>query len=211
MKFTKFGQSCLLVEEDRHKVLIDPGSYSDRDVLDQKNIEVYLITHSHRDHLDVDLLKEIIKNNPNLKILTNTEVALELDKNLINYQTLESGVKDIGDLKIEAFASLHQPIYPGLPQAKNTSFLVAEKFFHPGDDFFDPQKSVEILALPVSGPWLKLSEAVDYAKKIKPKICLPIHDSNLKETDFIYNRIKQLLELDGIEFVSLKIGEEVIL
>ena len=50
MKITKFGHSCLLVEENGVRILFDPGSYSTAQN-DVKNIDVVLITHEHSDHV----------------------------------------------------------------------------------------------------------------------------------------------------------------
>ncbi|HEY4526835.1 MAG TPA: MBL fold metallo-hydrolase [Candidatus Paceibacterota bacterium] len=62
----------------------------------------------------------------------------------------------------------------------NSGFLIAKRLFYPGDSFFVPPVPVEILALPVSAPWMRIEEAIEYAKDIKPKIVFPVHDGMLK-------------------------------
>ena len=49
MKITKFGHSCLLVEEGGARILLDPGKYS---ILQNnvENVDAIVITHEHQDH-----------------------------------------------------------------------------------------------------------------------------------------------------------------
>lgn len=63
-----------------------------------------------------------------------------------------------------------------MPYSANTGFMFEDRFFYPGDAYTDPGCPVEILALPVSGPWVKIGEAIDYALKLKPKVAFPVHD-----------------------------------
>lgn len=36
---------------------------------------------------------------------------------------------------------------------------------------------MEVLFLPISGPWMKLAEAVDYLRRVAPVTAVPIHDA----------------------------------
>lgn len=58
MKITKFNQSCLLVETNNKRLLIDPGNirYTE-DLLDEwKNIDYIFITHRHGDHCNTEAI-----------------------------------------------------------------------------------------------------------------------------------------------------------
>jgi L-ascorbate metabolism protein UlaG (beta-lactamase superfamily) len=70
MKITKLGHSCLLVEEKGVNILLDPGVFSS-DYQQLQNVDVLLITHEHSDHFDLNGVKKLIANSPNLKIFTN--------------------------------------------------------------------------------------------------------------------------------------------
>ncbi|KKU76691.1 MAG: hypothetical protein UY03_C0028G0012 [Parcubacteria group bacterium GW2011_GWA2_47_64] len=87
-----------------------------------------------------------------------------------------------------------------LGQVQNTGYFIANRFFYPGDAFYNPGKPVEILALPVAGPWLKISEVIDYAKLLKPKICFPVHDGMLKYLGPTRGVTTKYLSESGIEF-----------
>jgi len=82
----------------------------------------------------------------------------------------------------------------------------ANKLFYPGDSFTDLGKSVDVLALPIAGPWLKISESIDYALKLKPKIVFPVHDAI--RSPFQHIVPEKILSKNGIEFVKLEEGGE---
>lgn len=207
MKITKFGHSCVLIEEKGVRILFDPGSFSNsQDGVE--NLDIILITHEHADHCDPVSLKNILKNNPTVKIFTNSGVVSVLDKEGIKYDLLEEGGSVVyKDVLIEAFGDKHAIIYSTIPQIQNTGYFINNKFFYPGDNFINPGKPVEILALPVSAPWLKISETLDYAQLIRPSAWFAAHDGMLKNPDFGSRWPVILLEPLGIKFIKLEIGQ----
>lgn len=207
MKITKFGHCCLLIEEQGLKILTDPGNYNKTP--DITGVDVILITHEHSDHLHIDSLKIVLQNNPQAKIITNASVGKLLDPENIPYQVVEHGQKtSVQDIIIEAFGQKHAVIYPDFPVVENTGYFIGGKFFYPGDAFTEPGQAVEILALPVAGPWVKLSEAIDYAKKINPKICFPVHDGVLVQdhrlfaTRYITEKILTPLNIKFVDMIE---------
>src|SRR3989344_5707397 len=174
MKITKFGHCCLLIEERGLRILTDPGSYSTAQN-DVKNINVILITHEHADHIHIPSLKNCTKSNPKARIITNKGVAKMLDNEKIKYELVEHGKKVIiNDVLIEGFGKKHAKMYKTIKPVVNTGYFIANKLFYPGDSFYDPKKPVEILALPVAGPWMRIKDATKYALEINPKICFPV-------------------------------------
>jgi L-ascorbate metabolism protein UlaG (beta-lactamase superfamily) len=80
---------------------------------------------------------------------------------------------------------------------------------YPGDSFNLPNAKVDILALPVLGPWLNMKNVIDYAKEINPRICFPVHDGTLKPfATFVYGIPNHFLSKVGIIFKKLEIGVE---
>lgn len=207
MNITKYGHCCLLIETDGVRILTDPGVYSSgQNVL--TDIDVILLTHDHSDHLDVDSLKTILRNNPKVVIYSNNEVGKRLEENNVAYKTLLDGEEtEIRGVKIEGVGAHHEFMYPTIPQTNNTGYLIAEKLFYPGDAFTKPNRPIEILALPVAGPWLKLSEAIDYAIALKPKVCFPVHDGILKKAGSTNAIPTKVLAPLGIKFVVLEEGK----
>lgn len=199
----------MLIEENGTTILTDPGTYTTEQNF-IKEINVLLITHDHSDHLYVESLKIVLKNNPDVKIFTNKAVGKLLEKEGIKYELLEHGNKvEINDFVIEAFGEKHAVMHKDILQTDNTGYFINNRFFYPGDAFTSPNKAVEILALPVAGPWLSLSDAVEYAKTIHPNKCFPIHDGLLKNPGGSTRRIpKQLLTPLGIEFMDIENNKE---
>jgi L-ascorbate metabolism protein UlaG (beta-lactamase superfamily) len=39
-----------------------------------------------------------------------------------------------------------------------------------------PPGPIDVLAVPVDGPWLKLAEAVDYVHAVTPRVAVPMHE-----------------------------------
>lgn len=208
MKITKFGHCCFLIEEQGLRILTDPGMYS-TEQNDVKDIDVILITHDHNDHLHIDSLKTILKNNLRAKVITNKSVGVLLEKEGITFTIIEDGQNLFEkNILIEGFGEKHAVMYSSITQIQNTGYFIAGKLFYPGDAFTDPKREIEILALPVAGPWMKLSEAIDYALKLKPKFCFPVHEGILKSPGSTHRIPPQILEPEGIKFIILEIEKE---
>lgn len=201
MNITKLGHCCLVIELPGLKILTDPGSYTTAQN-ELKNVGVVLITHEHPDHLHVESVKQIIHSNPNATIITNSAVSKILSEAGIKSSLIEHGQSQkIKNISIEGFGEKHAVIYRTLPQVQNTGYFIENRFFYPGDALYNPGKPVEILALPVAGPWLKIAEAIDYAKEVKPTVCFPVHDGNLKSPGVVHRSPAAVLAESNIEFL----------
>ncbi len=208
MKITKLGHCCLIIDVSTRlntrgrgiRIMTDPGVYSTLQN-EVKDINYIFITHEHPDHFHLESLKVVMKNNPNAKIVTNRAVGKLLGEQKIPHEILEHGdVKEYDGVHVEGCGEKHATIYQDFGRVQNTGYFFANRFFYPGDAFYNPGRPVEILALPVAGPWMKIVEAIDYAKLLKPKVCFPVHDGMLKflgPTRFIP---QQFLPPAGIEF-----------
>ena len=207
MKITKFGHSCLLIEEQGTRVLLDPGSFSSGQN-DARDLNAILITHEHGDHLDLTSLKAVRKKNPDAVVLTNTGVARQLEKEGIPFELLEEGKKrQCRTISLDAYGKDHAIIYKTFPPVVNTGYFVGTRFFYPGDSFFVPPRPVAILALPATAPWAKISESIDYALRVRPGACIPVHDGILKVPEFFHRMIGGVLQEKGIRFISMTDNE----
>ncbi len=179
MVITKLGHCCLLIEEGGLKILTDPGMFTVETHSKLTGIDVILVTHEHADHFHLDSIKPLLVNNPRAKIITNASVGKLLGN--IPFELLEHGqTYKSGQIEIEGFGNQHAEIYdPFVPRVQNTGFRVAGKFFYPGDALYVPEKPVEVLALPVAGPWVKTKEVIEYGLAVKPRLCFPVHDGIL--------------------------------
>jgi L-ascorbate metabolism protein UlaG (beta-lactamase superfamily) len=95
-----------------------------------------------------------------------------------------------------------------MPQIDNVGFLIDNRLFYPGDALTEPGKEIEILALPAAAPWAKLSEVVDYALAVKPKIAFPVHDSILAHPTMMQGMFVPLFEKMGVTFQPVELNKE---
>lgn len=209
MHITKLGHCCLQIEVGGLSILIDPGNFTTSQN-DARGISLVLITHEHDDHLHLSSLKKVLEHNPAARVFTNRGVGAILKKERINFELLEGGDHTtVSGVRLEGHGEKHAPIYPGWREVINTGYFIADCFFYPGDAFYQPAKAVKILALPVAGPWMKISEAIDYAKAVHPHRCFPVHDGALKFNQSTRLVPPTFLTPLGIEFFPLEDGSVV--
>jgi L-ascorbate metabolism protein UlaG (beta-lactamase superfamily) len=207
MKITKLGHCCLVIESGI-KILTDPGAYSSKQN-DIKDVDVILITHEHPDHLHVESLEKVLENNPEAEVITNAAVGKILDKEGIKYTIVSHGQSVTREgVKIEGFGTEHAYIYKTVGSVENTGYFIGDKLFYPGDAFYDPDRPVDILALPVAGPWMRISEAIEYALKLKPRVAFPVHDGMLVSERLgpAHRLPLAVLSAAGIKFVAMTEG-----
>ncbi len=120
MTIKKIGHCCLLIKTNNLTILTDLGAFStDQNTI--TGIDVILITHEHADHLHTDSLKDVMKNNPQARVITNTGVGKKLDEIGLPYEIVEGRANtDINGLVIEAFDGKHEEIFLEIGQVQNT-------------------------------------------------------------------------------------------
>lgn len=205
MKITKFGHSCVLLDDNQTKILFDPGVYSE---IPELAVDGIIITHVHQDHLDIEKIQKILQTSPDARIITNTESGAELEKSGITFEIVEEGnTSTIGSFSFEAFGNDHAVMHEKLPKFQNTAYLINDTIFHPGDSLFVPPKSVEILFLPISAPWSKVSETLDYITTVNAKTNFPIHDGFITDGGAFYRFGKMWCENLNIEFITPELNK----
>lgn len=208
MKIHKLGHCCLVIEIKGKRIMTDPGAWSTLQT-GMLDIDLVVITHEHQDHLHIESLKKVLENNPQAKIVTNTAVGAILTAENIPFTLVEEGVSfDFEGVLLRGHGDKHAPIIDMIEPVQNTGFTFDEELYYPGDAFSVPDKTIRVLALPVCGPWMHMSEAIDFVKKIKPQICFPVHDGMLKIIGPFHRVPAMALEKEGIQFVPMFEGEE---
>jgi L-ascorbate metabolism protein UlaG (beta-lactamase superfamily) len=193
MRITHYGHACVLVETASARLLFDPGSFSSG-FEELRELDAVLITHQHVDHVDVDKLPGLFSGSPKATLYTDSGSA-----DLITGLDVQMTVLHAGDSVPVAGASMnvvggsHAVIHRDIPVIPNIGFMVDDgAFYHPGDSFFVPDQEIDVLGLPTGGPWLKLSEAVDFLRAAAPRVALPIHESILAYPQIHYTTFENL-------------------
>lgn len=176
MRMTKFAHACIRIESGASRLVLDPGVFTDREAVD--GATAVLVTHEHPDHLDVDHLRAA--DAPIWTIAAVAGQLAEAAPDLVERVTVVApgDELDLG-LAVKVVGEQHAVIHPDLPRIDNSGYLVSgggTTLFHPGDALTGPGQPVDVLCVPVSAPWLKVSEAIDFARSVGASRNLAIHD-----------------------------------
>ncbi len=190
MKITKYEHACLVVEEQGKMLVIDPGGFTTSLPHTLTNVSAIVITHVHADHFDPAHIKNILQQNNTAEIFCTEDVSKQLTEP--NVQAVTGGDTGVaGPFNLKFFGGQHATIHSSYPVAQNVGVLVNDKLYYPGDSFAEPKVNVQLLALPVSAPWLKLAEVMDFLNAVKPIRAFPTHNAIL--SDIGENMVEQML------------------
>jgi L-ascorbate metabolism protein UlaG (beta-lactamase superfamily) len=182
MRLVKYTHACVRLERDGAVLVIDPGTFSEREAL--AGADAVLVTHEHFDHLDADAVRAACAGNPELRVYTNAELAAKLDGG-VPVTAVGVGEEFVAaGFTVRAYGGEHAEVYAGLPGIANLGYLVEEAVYHPGDSFMVPDAWVRVLLVPVAAPWLKIAESIELVRAVKPELAVPIHDALLTEPGF---------------------------
>ncbi len=203
--------ASLFFEFDSKIIHVDPvsgmGNYNS-----YPKADLIIITHHHGDHLDINAINLIKKENTKIIL---TEKCKEINEGLADVIIMKnSDLLTINGLEIEAI-----PAYnienkrpngdPFHPKGEGNGYIInfgGKRVFIAGDTENTPEikalKNIDIAFLPMNLPYTMTPEMVaDAAKAFKPKILYPYHYSNtdtntlleiLKNEKYIEVRIKKM-------------------
>ena len=181
MRFTKLGHSCVRLEQDGDVLVIDPGIFTDAAAA-LAGAAAVLVTHEHADHLDADAVRAALAASPELELWANpsiTEQFAEFGDRV--HQTRHGDALSVAGFSVHVYGVDHAPIHQDIPGVVNNGFLVEGELFHPGDSYTIPAEPVGTLLVPISAPWLKAGEMIDYFRAVAPARGYAIHDAILND------------------------------
>ncbi len=201
MKVTKYPQSCLLLEKDGQRIVIDPGNFfaAKYGVKDLGQVDAVLYTHQHQDHYDQSIADQF----------KQAKVPLYGNESVCELIGSEEGlVKSGSGFTVAGFAIMPHdlPHFPveGWELPQNTGYIIDGTFFDPGDGLETTGVSVLNLAGPLASSYGQ-DKVKELAKSVGAKRILPIHYT----TDLFPTDVRAFKESakDEFEIIVLDDGE----
>jgi L-ascorbate metabolism protein UlaG (beta-lactamase superfamily) len=212
MILTKYEHACFTLEKDGKLLVVDPGVLT-RDISSPENVVAIVVTHEHADHFDPAALGALIAHSPSATIYAHESITNQLGDTLPTQSVAAGDTASVEPFELEFFGGEHSQIHSSIPIIANLGVMINSNIFYPGDSFTVPNKPVKTLALPITAPWLKISEVMDYVSKINPALAFPTHDGVASEAGKqivdrmmgpllesqggTYQRLSEPLEIDG--------------
>lgn len=176
MRLTKFEHACVRLEHGDARVVVDPGVFTSPDAV--AGATAVLVTHEHPDHLHPDNLR--VTDAPIWTIAAVAEQLRASAPDLAERVRLVSpGDAFDAGVPVIAVGEKHAVIHPDYDRLTNSGYLLdvgGTVVLHPGDALTVPEQRVDLLCVPVSAPWLKVSEAIDFALAVGAPRNVAIHD-----------------------------------
>ncbi len=158
----------------------------------------------------MDQLDALARRNPGAALFVDEGTLPLLPAQLAQRaRVLHAGDEvEVSGVAVTALGGTHEAVYGDVPGCANLAYLIdGGSLFHPGDSFHVPDVQVDVLALPTSGPWLKLADAIEYLRAVNPRIAVPIHERALASTDTHYELLG-VFAPEQTTFLPLTLGEE---
>ncbi len=215
MRIIKHGHACVSVLSGAEHVVIDPGVFTGPDALE--GATAVLITHEHPDHWTPEQLARTAA--PIHTIAAVAERIREADPALADRVTVvEAGDRfalgtSEDEVAVTVVGQKHAVIHPELPHFDNSGYLLetgGRSLFHPGDALTVLPAAPDVLLLPVSAPWLKVSECIDYAREVGAAQSVAIHDAVYSEAGLgiVDGHLGRFLAPREQEYRRLGVGDE---
>lgn len=210
MRITKYQHAALVVESDSHRVVIDPGSFTEP-MPDLPNLAAIIVTHEHRDHWTPEHLDHLIEAANDVPMYSTTGV-MEAAAGYGIRLARPGETAFAPPFTFRFFGGEHAVVHHTLPSVENVGVLVNDTFYYPGDSFAAPAaRGVALLAVPAGGPWMKIGEAMDFILEVAPRRVVATHDGNLalSEREGALACLRSATQRIGGEFYGLGVGESV--
>ncbi len=141
-----------------------------------------MVTHEHPDHLDADAIRAALSGDPDLTLWANQSICAQFAEFGDRVREVRHGdALDVAGFSVHVYGVDHALIHEDIPLVVNTGFLVEGELFHPGDSYTIPEEPVRTLLVPISAPWLKAGEMIDYFRQVAPARGYAIHDAILND------------------------------
>lgn len=217
MKITKYHQSCLLVESDGTRILIDPGTFGYTNEFENEwtDIDLILITHHHDDHCNDDIINKLIKRDKSLVLTTNEVIQKHHISDSIVIK--EGQIIPIFGLYINIVKAVHGSFADKPPHCgvlENVGYIIDNcrtRLYVTSDTIdFDQEYECDVIAMPFNGHGLTLGirDGIAFAKRARARMILPIHmEHPLEEMNPSIKKLEKELKGNECKYRILDIKE----
>lgn len=182
MRFTKYAQSCAVIEgTSGGRVLIDPGNFAMDAVEfdDFGTVDAVVFTHRHADHLDDRAVAAAVGRG--LPIYGNSDVQ-QMVGEMIGEMIDEAVIPVTAGQRFTAagfdivpYDMPHVVMVDGSAGPPNTGFVFDGRLLHPGDSMQVDGMRVDVLAVPIAGPSISFRDAYLAVGTTAARTAIPIH------------------------------------
>ena len=218
LEITRYSNSSWFrIKSKEYVIHIDPGfsgTFEDLNIkesLFKDKADLILITHPHKDHVRLESIQKLWKENTLIIAAENALTPSEYPFKVIH----EDEVIEVFDIKIQTIPAYNTESGHSTKKfhvrGLGVGFIIEVddlKLYHAGDtDLIPEMKSlndIDVAFIPCGGTYvMDIEEASESALLIHPKYAFPMHQADKNMLDFKY----RLREHKDIEVVMLHIGE----
>lgn len=214
LKITLIGHGTLMFEYGGKIIHVDPWSKVG-DYTSLPKADMILITHHHRDHLDIVALEQIIKDNT---IIVMTQKCTEQIESMKWSPSLMANgdKKTVTGFPIEAVPAYNlvhkrEDGAPFHPKGEGNGYILTfadKRIYVAGDTENTPEmkalKNIDVAFIPMNLPYtMDSAMAADAVKTFKPRLVYPYHTTS-NEEDQVPGFIELMIGFDDVDIRILK-------
>lgn len=207
VKIKWLKHASVLIEHREKAIYIDPYELE----YEKKAFAIF-VTHEHFDHCDPSTIQKIATENT---YIIAPKDCLEKIENYKKIEAHPNESKEVDGIKFETVPAYNikrfrAPGVPYHPKENNWVGYVLEingvRIYHAGDTDFVPEMEnlkVDVALVPIGGTFtMDVNDAIEFAKKVKPKYLIPIHYNTWP--NIIANPKELLNKIEDVEVILLE-------
>jgi L-ascorbate metabolism protein UlaG (beta-lactamase superfamily) len=191
---TFLGHGTLMLTFDNKHIHVDPFSrVADYAKADLPQADIVLITHEHRDHLDLEALQHV--RTEHTAVVVTENCAAQVEDGIVMHNGDTQTIKGIIIEAVPAYNIVHQREngQPFHPKGAGNGYILTfgdKRVYIAGDTENTPEmktlRDIDCAFLPMNLPYTMTPEMVaDAVRAFRPRIVYPYHYGNTDPTQLV--------------------------